>query len=168
MKKQNLTLIGMAGSGKSTTGEYIADVLGWGFIDTDQLMQEEMGRSLQEILEEYGDDGFIRLEGAQVLKHAHVEHTVISPGGSVVYSFDAMNILQTISTIVYLAADPETIMHRIDIATRGIVGLHGDNFYDLYQERSALFTRFADHTIDTKHKSPEAVAKEILALESFA
>lgn len=165
MKKKNLTLIGMAGSGKSTTGERVADLLGWGFIDTDQLMQEESGKNLQELLEMYGDEGFIRLEGAQVLKHAHMHHTVLAPGGSIVYSFDAMKTLQTISAIVYLAADPETIAHRIDIRTRGIVGLHGDNFYDLYEERSTLFARFAAHTIDTKHKSPEAVAREILALD---
>jgi shikimate kinase len=81
----NLVLIGMPGSGKSTVGVLLAKRLGLGFIDTDLLIQEDAGRTLQTIVDEDGYEALRRIE-EQVLLKLDVRHKVVSTGGSAVYS----------------------------------------------------------------------------------
>lgn len=77
--KKNVTLIGMPGSGKSTVGVVLAKVLGYHFVDSDLVIQEQTGKLLHELITEYGDEGFLEIEnkvnaGLQVEKigRAHV------------------------------------------------------------------------------------------------
>ena len=62
MKKENITLIGMPGSGKSTIGVILAKALGYEFIDTDLLIQKQEGRLLREIIAEEGLARFMEIE----------------------------------------------------------------------------------------------------------
>ena len=71
--KKNVTLIGMPGSGKSTVGVVLAKVLGYHFVDSDLVIQEQTGKLLHELITEYGDEGFLEIEnkvnaGLQVKK----------------------------------------------------------------------------------------------------
>ena len=163
MEKQNITLIGMAGAGKSSVGNILTQSLGWKFIDTDTAMEEERGKSLQTILDELGDEKFIELEAETVKALTDVRHAVIAPGGSVVYAPAAMEFLKNISTVVYLAADPQTIERRLRVSSRGIVGLTGKSFQELCAERENLYRRYADITVSTVGKSAEETATEIVA-----
>ena len=74
----NVILIGMPAVGKSTVGVVVAKRLGYKFIDTDILIQEEEGRLLREIIEEKGIHGFLEIED-RVNAGVDVENTVISP-----------------------------------------------------------------------------------------
>ena len=78
--RSNLVLIGMPGSGKSTVGVLLAKQLGLGFIDTDLLIQEEAGRTLQDIVDGDGYQALRRIE-EQVLLRLDVRRQVISTGG---------------------------------------------------------------------------------------
>ena len=60
--KKNVTLIGMPGSGKSTVGVVLAKVLGYHFVDSDLVIQEQTGKLLHELITEYGDEGFLEIE----------------------------------------------------------------------------------------------------------
>ena len=60
--KKNVTLIGMPGSGKSTVGVVLAKVLGYHFVDSDLVIQEQTGKLLHELITEYGDEGFRKLK----------------------------------------------------------------------------------------------------------
>ena len=82
--KKNLIFIGMPASGKSTIGVVTAKRLGYRFIDTDLMIQEQEGKLLREIIEERGTDGFLEIEN-QVNASVQAEKAVIAPGGSVVY-----------------------------------------------------------------------------------
>ena len=101
MKKNNIIFIGMPAVGKSTIGVVAAKRLGMRFVDTDLLIQEQEGRLLHEIIEEAGEDGFLAIEN-RVNRELHVENSVIAPGGSVVYSDEAMRHFKEIGTVIYL------------------------------------------------------------------
>lgn len=140
----NVTLIGMAGAGKSYVGERLAASLGFAFVDTDKRLEAKFGMPLQAILDRLGDEAFIKAEEAEILALADVERTVIAPGGSVIYSAAAMALLKRISKIVYLRVPAAVIEARIDPAGRGIVGLKGRTFGEVYKEREVLYEGVAD------------------------
>ncbi len=145
---KNIIFIGMPAVGKSTVGVVVAKRLGYEFIDTDLLIQKQEGKLLKEIIAESGNEGFLAIEN-QVNRDLHAERAVISPGGSVVYCKEAMEHFKEIGTIIYLRASYEEIQKRISNAkNRGVVLKEGQTLKDLYEERSILFEKYADHIID--------------------
>ena len=140
----NIILIGMPAVGKSTVGVVVAKRLGYRFIDTDILIQEEEGKLLKDIIAEKGIDGFLEIED-RINANVIAKHSVISPGGSVVYCENAMKHYKEIGKIVYLKASFETIRRRLKNARRrGVVLKDGQSLKDLYDERVALFEQYAD------------------------
>lgn len=143
----NIILIGMPAVGKSTVGVVVAKRLGYRFIDTDILIQEEEGKLLKDIIAEKGIDGFLEIED-RINANVIAKHSVISPGGSVVYCENAMKHYKEIGKIVYLKASFETISRRLKNARRrGVVLKDGQSLKDLYDERVALFEQYADVTV---------------------
>ena len=98
MKKDNIILIGMPTSGKSTVGVILAKILGYNFVDADIVIQEKEGRKLSEIIETEGVDGFIDIEN-RINTGIEVEKTVVATGGSVVYGKEAMEHYKSIGKI---------------------------------------------------------------------
>ena len=88
----NIILIGMPGSGKSSLGVVLAKKIGFGFIDSDLVIQEREGMTLERIIEKHGDAGFIQIEN-EVNCSISPHHTVIATGGSAVYGKEAMEHL---------------------------------------------------------------------------
>lgn len=143
----NIIFIGMPAVGKSTVGVITAKRLGYRFIDTDILIQEEEGKLLKDIIKEKGIDGFLEVED-RVNAKICAKRTVISPGGSVIYCENAMKHYKEIGRIVYLKASYETIDRRLNNArNRGVVLRDGQSLRTLYNERTALFEKYADVTI---------------------
>lgn len=140
----NIILIGMPASGKSTVGVVLAKRLGYEFIDTDLLIQKQEQALLREIIAEKGEDGFLVIED-QVNADLEAERSVIAPGGSVVYCEHAMKHYKEIGTVVYLQTSYQTIKERIgDPKKRGVVLREGQTLKDLYEERRVLFEKYAD------------------------
>ena len=96
----------------------------------------------------------------------HVERTVISPGGSVVYCENAMKHFQQIGKILYLKASFETINRRLtNVRGRGVVLGEGQTLRDLYEERVKLFEKYADITVcEDGLRLDEMIEKVIAAL----
>ena len=94
-KKSNIVLIGMPAAGKSTVGVILAKRMGYSFVDADLVIQEKTGKLLREIIAEEGDDGFLRIE-EEVNASLDVAHSMIAPGGSVIYGAKAMEHLKEI------------------------------------------------------------------------
>ena len=158
----NIILIGMPAVGKSTVGVVVAKRLGYRFIDTDILIQEEEGKLLKDIIEEKGIDGFLEVED-RINASVTVEHSVISPGGSVVYCENAMKHYKEIGKIVYLQASFETINRRLKNARkRGVVLKDGQSIKDLYDERVKLFEKYADLTISEDGLGIEDTIEKVL------
>lgn len=139
-----IILIGMPGSGKTTVGKELSKVLNVPVIDTDALIIEQTGKSIKELLGQNFND----IETRAVLSIPPEFNGIISTGGSVVYSIDAMTYLKTLGTVVYLSVTIEQLNERItDFNDRGIVIKEGMSFTDLYEERCPLYEKWADFSI---------------------
>lgn len=159
---KNIVFIGMPASGKSTVGVVVAKRLGYKFVDTDLVIQEVEKRLLKEIIAEEGNEGFLRIED-RVNAEIQEERAVISPGGSVVYCENAMRHYKETGMIVYLHTSYETISNRPHNAkNRGVVLKDGQTLKDLYEERTALFERYADLTISEEGRDLEETIEEVL------
>ena len=159
---KNIVFIGMPASGKSTVGVVVAKRLGYKFVDTDLVIQEVEKRLLKEIIAEEGNEGFLRIED-RVNAEIQEERAVISPGGSVVYCGNAMRHYKETGMIVYLHTSYETISNRLHNAkNRGVVLKDGQTLKDLYEERTALFERYADLTISEEGRDLEETIEEVL------
>ena len=162
--KSNITLIGMPASGKSTVGVLLAKRLGFSFLDVDLMIQEKTGKLLKEIIAQEGMEGFLRVE-ERINQTIQAVHTVIAPGGSVIYGPKAMKHLKDISQIVYLKLSYEEVVRRLgDLTDRGVAVREGMTLRDLYQERVPLYESYADLTICEGDRGPGAVVDELLAI----
>lgn len=161
---KNIILIGMPAVGKSTVGVVVAKRLGYEFIDTDLLIQKQEGRLLKDIIRESGIERFLEIEN-QVNREVEAEKAVISPGGSVVYCEEAMNHFKEIGKVVYLRASFETIKKRIlNPEKRGVVLKENQSLEDLYNERVALFEKYADYIVDEEGLDMGETIEQVLAL----
>ena len=143
----NLILIGMPASGKSTIGVILAKILGYDFLDTDLLIQKAAGKRLEEIIEERGVDGFLTLEN-EICANLTAERSVIATGGSVVYGRGAMENLQKLGRIIYLHTEYPVLERRLrNIRQRGVVLRDGQTLQELYDTRTRLYEQYADLTV---------------------
>lgn len=156
----NIILIGMPGAGKSTVGVVLAKRLGYTFIDSDLLIQAREKMLLHEIINQKGLDVFNQIEN-EVNTAIEDTHSVIATGGSVIYGTEAMMHLKSIGCVVYLKLDYDELKTRLgDLKERGVAMRPGQTLDDLYEERTPLYEKYADITVDCSQKSiREIVAK---------
>ena len=160
----NVTLIGMPGSGKSTIGVILAKALGYQFLDTDLVIQKEEKRKLSQIIAEEGPEGFKRIEN-RVNASINVTDTVIAPGGSVIYCPEAMEHLKSIGQVVYLKLSLESLSKRLgNLRGRGVLLKEGQTLADLYEERVPLYEKYADIVVDEEGKDLEESLKAVLEI----
>ena len=162
-EKSNVVLIGMPGAGKSTLGIVLAKILAKSFIDADLVIQEQMDKTLQTILDAMGPEGFIQIEN-QILSDLHAENAVVATGGSAVYSAEAMKHLSEIGTVVYLEISYESLVGRLgDLQERGVVlkGGMGMSLRELYDERKPLYEKYADIVVNVDDLSITAAARKV-------
>ena len=155
MAHRNITLIGMPGAGKSYWGAKLAGRLGWRFIDGDDIIEQRAGMGVQDYLNKRGRAAFIDLESSIVMDMDLSRPTVISPGGSVIYSPTAMQWLRAHSTVVFLRDDMGNIKGRINnLDSRGVVGLEQAGSLDkLWLERRELYARYKHFEVDLSSNS---------------
>jgi shikimate kinase len=156
----------MAGAGKSTIGRALAKHLGYTFIDVDHLIREKTGMPLQTLIDKEGDLAFIRFEEEAILRIEQVDRSVISSGGSVIYSEKAMTHLKTISKIIFLDTAFRSIAKRLPNARkRGIVGLRDRSLKELFEERVVLYRKYADFSIKLNGKENiQEITEKIIEL----
>ncbi|SDA47955.1 shikimate kinase [Lachnospiraceae bacterium G11] len=159
----NITLIGMPGSGKSSYGVVVAKKMGYGFVDSDLVIQAKYGKLLWQIIEEKGLEGFLEIE-EETNSAILGENLVIAPGGSVIYGEKAMKHFKEIGKVVYLNQPIENLLKSVgDLGTRGVAMKEGQTFEDLYAERTPLYEKYADIVIDCKDKDGSAIVDEIIS-----
>ncbi len=157
----NIILIGMPGCGKSTVGVILAKTLGIGFVDTDLIIQQRENRLLQNIIDTDGIDYFLNCE-AEAVKSLDCDNSVIATGGSVVYREDAIEHLKEKGKIIFLDVPLDEIKRRLNnISTRGIAAQKNDTIDDIYNERIALYNKYADIIIKTDGESVEKTVEKI-------
>lgn len=150
----NIILIGMPGSGKSTVGVLLAKALGYQFLDVDLLIQEREGALLQEILDQRGTRAFLEAEERAVLS-LDCRHTVIAPGGSAVCREGAARHLSGLGSMVYLNVPLEELLRRIrNMSQRGIAMEPGQTLADVLAYRDPLYRKYADLIVDCPPRQP--------------
>ncbi len=159
---ENLILIGMFGSGKSTVGRLLAQKLRYTFVDVDHLIEAKYRKPLQKVLDQLGMKKFMEMED-KTIQALHYRHCVISPGGSAVYYPKAMKQLKNLGPRVFLKVSLDDLKRRLpDWSNRGVVCRGGNSLPALFRERAPLFRKYADLTVQAKGTSAEKIAKNIL------
>jgi len=161
----NICLIGLMGSGKSTIGPHLARHLGYTFIDLDKEISASMGRSIREIFEQLGEEKFRKEERNQLHRFCQQERQVIACGGGIVVTADNLECLRRQST-VYLKASPETLAQRVGPGTgrpllKGAVSVT-QRLATILKEREPLYTDCAKITLVTEGKDPTVLVDELL------
>lgn len=144
----NITLIGMPGAGKSSVGRELASSIEYEFIDIDILINNRLHIPLQQLIDTQGDQALVNIESEIILDLNLSDNSVISTGGSVIYSEKSMQYLKEKSLIIFLDVPLYRIKKQIgDANSRGIIGLKNNSIETLFIERHHLYQKYADTII---------------------
>lgn len=163
---RNIVLTGFMGAGKSLVGGLLAEKLGRGFVDTDAIIEEETGLTINEIFRRYGEPYFRQLEREQVLKLEGKRNLVIATGGGTLMNPLNLADLRRDGIIIYLRADFSRLMERVGKGgTRPLIAGSGGRevLERLLEEREGVY-RQADLIIETSYLRPAEVVERILKL----
>jgi shikimate kinase len=163
---RSLYLVGMMGSGKTSTGRPLAEQLGYGFVDADAVIEQAAGCSIPEIFERDGEAGFRALE-SQVLNAIGQRHSlVVATGGGVVTQQENWGLLHS-GIVIWLDVVPEQLMQRLraDSTVRPLLQTDDPDaaLNALLNQRRPLYAE-ADLTVVINQETPLAVADGILQL----
>ena len=163
---RSLYLVGMMGSGKTSTGRPLAERLGYGFVDADAVIEQAAGCSIPDIFDRDGEAGFRSLE-SQVLSAISQRHSlVVATGGGVVTQPENWGMLHS-GIVIWLDVVPDQLLHRLnaDSTVRPLLQTTDPEaaLNALLNERRPLYSE-ADLTVVINDETPEAVADGILQL----
>jgi shikimate kinase len=161
---QNIALVGFMGTGKSSVGHLVAEQLHFSFLDTDELIESRLGKSISTIFAEEGEPAFRKYERDLVLELASRTKTVISTGGGL--GANAANIasLKEHSLVVCLWASPERIWDRVRNQTHRPLLRETDPLAKIRQLLAARepFYKQADVLLNTEVRCLKEVAQQVL------
>ena len=158
--KKSISFVGMAGCGKTTIGRLFAKKHRVSFIDTDHLIEKKLNKSLQDIKDEKGYM-YLREIEQEIVLAIDTSIQIISTGGSVIYSEQAITHLKQISSVVFIDTPYELIKKRIgDASDRGFSVPDGFSVKDAFDERMPMYQKHQDFTVDGA-KSEDYIIKSI-------
>ena len=147
MKKSNVVLIGMPGCGKSTLGVVLAKLLCMDFVDVDLLIQRRVGMGLQEYIDQFGVDAFLRAE-ADTLLALDVQNAVIATGGSAPLLKEGADRLRELGEVGWLDLPLSEIERRVtNLGSRGIAMREGETLAHVYAQRTPRYQAVADRRV---------------------
>lgn len=164
----NVVLCGMMGSGKTTIGVEIAGKTGRRWYDTDGVIVDRYGK-ISDIFEYYGENYFRKIETEVVKELSSQDGLILSTGGGLVLKEENTEFLKKNGIIVFLRAKKETLAGRLTVdGTRPLLQAKTESILDrldkLLKERSPVYERVADLTVDVDGKTPSEIADEIIGL----
>ena len=109
-------LIGYMGAGKTTLGKAFARAMGLTFVDLDWYIEERYHKTVRQIFEERGEDGFRELEKRMLHETGEFEDVVISVGGGTPCFFDNMDYMNLVGETVFLDVDVKVLFRRLKVA----------------------------------------------------
>ena len=168
---ENLWLIGMMGSGKTSVGEGAADARRMPFVDVDGLVEKRAGRSIPDIFRQDGEDAFRRLETAEVLRLAEAgagrgAGSIIATGGGAVLDERSAAAMRRTGAVVWLDAPPSVLAGRAESGGRPLLGGPGSGGFArtaerlsaILEERRPLYEGAAHYRLDASRPLSETTA----------
>ena len=163
-QKGNIILIGPMGSGKTSTGRILAKEMGYVFADTDEVVTNRTGVSIEYIFDVEGEEGFRKRECLALKECLNDNKTVVSTGGGIVLSKENRDLLQERGTVVYLQTSIRSQEKRTASTNNRPLLKNKDpkeTLEKLMLTRAPLYEEIADITIMTDNKSLQEMSKEI-------
>lgn len=166
IKKSNIVLIGMRGTGKSTLGRIIAKKIGMDFVDTDDFIEKKNNMNIKKAVEAKGWAYFRKLENEAIKTLSSKKNTIISTGGGAVLDPKNVQNLRKNGVVFMLQADPGVLAQRIRAYGR-LPSLTGHDsvkkeLEEVWQDRREKYFASADFIIDTSGISPNKVVSGIM------
>ncbi len=162
---RNLTIIGFMGTGKSSVGRLVADLMHFTFLDTDDVIEARAGKTIGEIFEQHGETVFRDWERRIVEELTRRKKTVIATGGGLPANEANLTSLKTHSLVVCLWAGPEKIFERVRGQTHRPMLLNDPDplarIHDLLSQREPFY-RQADVLVNTELRSVREVAHQVV------
>lgn len=169
-RPRHVILIGYRGCGKTCVGRRLADELAWPFVDTDEVIEEQAGRTIRDIFATDGEPAFRALEQAAVAAVLDRPPHVVSVGGGAVLAPANRAAMCAHAWCLWLRATPETIIGRLEADRRSATLRPAltdrdplDEARELLNVRSPLYAEVGDHALDTDGLTPDEVATAALA-----
>ena len=159
---KNIVLIGMPGSGKSTTGKLLAKGLNKTFVDLDEIIIEKAGMSIQEIFEKHGEVFFRNLETEACSEYGKQKNLVIATGGGAILRKENMDALMQNGEIIFIERDIAKLAKDGRPLSKDL-----ETLKKLYSERLPLYKKYSDHMIDCAENaagSAEETASKITSI----
>jgi shikimate kinase len=157
---RRVVLVGFMGSGKSTVGPLLADLLGWSFLDLDLAIEKRTGRSVPALFAEQGEEAFRRVEREMAEEASTLDRQVVAAGGGAFTRPETRSALQKDAVVVWLRIDLETALRRIPAdGSRPLAGSRA-----IMQELLALREpayALADLTVEASDGPPATVARRV-------
>lgn len=162
--KKNITLIGMMGSGKTTTAKELSKILPeFKLVDIDDEIEKSSGKKISEIFLKYGEAHFRELETNKIKQFIQNDLQIISAGGGAFENPDNRRRLLENSFVFFLKASPQTIYDRIKAESHRPLlkkNFSVEKIANILSLREKNYQK-ANYTIETDKKTPEDIAKEI-------
>lgn len=156
---KHIVLTGMMGTGKSTVGRRLAQLLGRSFVDTDHLIEEEEGRTIPAIFQQEGEGYFRQREVAVAKALAQKEELVIACGGGLPTVADAIGPLYDGGTVFFLNRDPREIYKTVSMAGRPLGQGGQADFLARFAQRETIYRQWSHYEITGHSTSEQAVTK---------
>ncbi|KZR88654.1 Shikimate kinase 1 [Synechococcus sp. MIT S9509] len=163
---RSLYLVGMMGSGKTSTGRPLAERLGYGFVDADAVIEQVAGCTISEIFERDGEEDFRSLE-TQVLRSISERHSlVVATGGGVVTRSENWGMMHQ-GIVIWLDVERRQLLQRLqaDSTQRPLLMTEdpAETLDAILKQRRPLYDE-ADLTVVIESETPEVVANGIIQL----
>lgn len=161
--KDNLVLIGMMGCGKSTVGKLLAQALELEFVDTDQQIEQAVGRSIPDIFAAEGEACFRDWELGVSQELAARKGLVVSCGGGLPLRGECIGSLRSSGTVVFLDRSGEDIYDNVNMAKRPLGQVSREEFLRRWRQRLPVYRECADYTVSSR-PTPQETAREVLRI----
>lgn len=154
----NIYLIGMPGCGKSTIGKIISGEINMQFIDLDEYIVEQTGKSISELFE-VGESYFRDCETECLMKASEcADNVIIATGGGIVERNVNSDIMKSNGKVVFIHTPPEQILANSALDGRPLLADNKNRIFELFERRYGKYQEFADYTVDNTGSIEETVA----------